>query len=175
MDMSGKESDGYDQVHRGCGFGTRNEEGQAILEFGVATDMIVCNTVFRKRKNHLVTYTSGGAKTQLDYMLVRRANRRKVTNVKAIPGLECVQQHSLIVADLNLWMIRKHKKKFVPKLKLRKLKDEDSRADFRRKVLERANTIEEANRPEVRESWTKSSEEVCGWTKGGKRHKETWW
>ena len=95
-----------------------------------------------------------------------------MTNVKAIPGIECVQQHRLVTANLNLWVVKKHKKKFVPKLKLRKLKEEDSRADFNRRMLEQENIIEEASGQEakwsrMKESWMKNAEEVCGWTKGG--------
>ena len=40
--------DGFDGVHGGYGVGVRNLEGERILEFGVAMDMIVCGTQFEK-------------------------------------------------------------------------------------------------------------------------------
>ena len=44
----GKESDGYEGVHGGQGYGMRNAEGERILEFCEAAGMIVCGTQFRK-------------------------------------------------------------------------------------------------------------------------------
>ena len=66
-----KSSEGYVGVHVGFGFGSRNKEGERLLEFGRATDMVVCNTLFRKRLSRLITYESGGCQTQIDYILVR--------------------------------------------------------------------------------------------------------
>ena len=40
----GREVDGYG----GVGFGTRNAEGERILELGDAVGMVVCNTFFKK-------------------------------------------------------------------------------------------------------------------------------
>ena len=49
-------ADGYEGVHGGSGFGVRNTEGVRILEFGDALDMVVCNTMFKKRPSRLITY-----------------------------------------------------------------------------------------------------------------------
>ena len=68
----GKSSEGYEGVHGGFGFGSRNKEGERLLEFGTATDMVVRNTLFRKRLSRLITYESGGCQTQIDYILVRQ-------------------------------------------------------------------------------------------------------
>ena len=42
-----------------------------ILEFGDAFDMVVCNTMFKKRPSRLITYESGGIRSQIDCFLVR--------------------------------------------------------------------------------------------------------
>ena len=47
-------------MHGGFGFGSRNKEGERLLELGTATDMVVCNTLFRKRLSRLIKYESGG-------------------------------------------------------------------------------------------------------------------
>ena len=91
-------------------------EGERILEFALANDLIVGNTLFCKRQSHLVTYSSGGNKTQVDYILYRKSFRRSVTNVKVIPGLEVVQQHFLLVCDFNVSIPPQKKQKFVPHL-----------------------------------------------------------
>ena len=55
-----KTTAGYEDVHGGFGYGVRNAEGERILEFGLALDMVVCNTLFNKRCSRLITYSSGG-------------------------------------------------------------------------------------------------------------------
>ena len=44
----GRDADGYGGVHGGMAFGTRNAEGERILEFCDAVGMVVCNTFFKK-------------------------------------------------------------------------------------------------------------------------------
>ena len=54
----GRDADGYGGVHGGMGFGTRNAEGEIILEFGDAVGMVLCNTFFKKEDSKLITYQS---------------------------------------------------------------------------------------------------------------------
>jgi hypothetical protein len=49
----------FDGVHGGFGYESRNQEGDDILNFALAYDLIVVNTLFRKRVSHLVTFSSG--------------------------------------------------------------------------------------------------------------------
>ena len=56
-------------MHSGFGFGSRNKEGERLLEFGTATDMVFCNTLFRKRMSRLITYESGSCQTTRLYRL----------------------------------------------------------------------------------------------------------
>ena len=44
----GRDADGRGGVHGSMGFGTRNAEGERILEFGDAVGMVVCNTFFKE-------------------------------------------------------------------------------------------------------------------------------
>jgi hypothetical protein len=39
---------GFDGVHEGFGYGSRNQEGEGILNFTLAYDLSVVNTFFRK-------------------------------------------------------------------------------------------------------------------------------
>uniref|UniRef100_UPI00358F58A9 craniofacial development protein 2-like n=1 Tax=Myxine glutinosa TaxID=7769 RepID=UPI00358F58A9 len=66
----GRSMDGFDRVHGGCGYGVRNGEGERILEFADGADLLICNTQFQKEDNKLVTYTSGGSTTTVDYLMV---------------------------------------------------------------------------------------------------------
>ena len=78
----GAAADGYEGVHGGFGYGARNPEGERILDFGVAHNMVVGNTLFKKRDSHLITYVSGNHKTQVDYVLFRSGLRKLLKDVK---------------------------------------------------------------------------------------------
>ena len=62
----GRDRDGYEGVHGGHGLGVRNEEGIKIMDFATAYQMRLMNTYYTKRENHLVTYNSGGRRSQID-------------------------------------------------------------------------------------------------------------
>jgi hypothetical protein len=79
---------GFDGVHGGFGYGSRNQ-GEGILNFALAYDLIVANTLFRKRVYHLVTFSSGQHCSQIDFILARREDRHTCLDCKVIPG-ECV-------------------------------------------------------------------------------------
>ncbi|KAK6735844.1 hypothetical protein RB195_018849 [Necator americanus] len=52
--------DGFESCHGANGYGAPNDDGLRILEYVVASDLIIANTQCRERKSHLITYTSGG-------------------------------------------------------------------------------------------------------------------
>ncbi|XP_019238919.1 PREDICTED: craniofacial development protein 2-like [Nicotiana attenuata] len=66
---------GYDDVHGGYGFGDRNEGGNSLLEFARAFDLVIANSSFPKREEHLVTFRSLMGKTQIDYLLCRKCDK----------------------------------------------------------------------------------------------------
>ena len=53
-------------MHGGQAIGKRNTEGERVLEFAFA-DELVGNIWFKKEPKHLVTYQSGNAATQIDF------------------------------------------------------------------------------------------------------------
>jgi hypothetical protein len=95
---------GFDGVYRDFGYGSRNQEVESILNFALAYDLIVANTLFRKRVSHLVTFSSGQHCSQIDSILSRREDRRACLDCKVIPGECVVPQHKLVVADFRFWV-----------------------------------------------------------------------
>ena len=74
-DMNGHvgiDRDGYDGVHGGHGLGVRNEEGIKIMDFATAYQMRLMNTYYTKTENHLATYNSGGRRSQIDFIMLRK-------------------------------------------------------------------------------------------------------
>src|SRR6267154_1283405 len=87
----GAKSDGYEGVHGGKGYDERNTEGEMLLEFAEAIKLVVLNTWFTKKEPKNVTYESGENKTVVDYMLVRKCDLAKITDINVIVSEECVQ------------------------------------------------------------------------------------
>ena len=176
----GNLSDGYDHVHGSFGFGSRNREGERILEFSLAMDMVVCNTLFKKRDSHLITYSSGGTNTQIDYILTKTRDKKLVCDIKVIPGEEVFTQHKLVLCDLKLSSSSTKKKPHTPKLKVWKLEDKHLRSNFAEVFSKKVDRL--APTHTVEDSWLRikdllleSSELICGRTTGLTHRKETWW
>ena len=180
----GSNAGAYDIAHGGLGFGTRNADGERILEFAVANDLRVGNTWFTKRDSHLITYSSGDHRTQIDYILYRRNLSWAVKDVKVIPNEECVQQHHLVICDFYAHIPAVKKRKFTPRIRSWKLKDPAMAVQFEKAFSDKVNDIDISGGPEqsVEEIWSKlknplleTATEVCGLSKPHRWRPETWW
>jgi hypothetical protein len=72
---------------------------EGILNFALAYDLFVTNTLFRKRVSHLLTFSSSQHCSQIDFILARKEDRHAFLDCKAIPEECVVSQHKLVVAD----------------------------------------------------------------------------
>ena len=70
----GESQIGFERWLGGFSVGERNEEGEKILHLAQAFDLAIVNTFYSKRREHLLTYKSGGKATVIDYIMVRREN-----------------------------------------------------------------------------------------------------
>ena len=68
----GTSSEGFEAVHGGFGYVSRNQEEEEVLDFSIAFDLMIANTFFRKRQSYLVTFSSGQYSSQIDFVLTRR-------------------------------------------------------------------------------------------------------
>ena len=60
-----------------------------LLELASALGLMVVSTCFTKQDSHKVAFESGGARTVVDYVLVRRQDRAVVLDVKVMCELQC--------------------------------------------------------------------------------------
>ena len=174
----------YREVHGGMGYG-RSEpdvEGERILEYALAFDLLLGNTCFKKRDSHLITYKSGNAATQIDFILFPRAMRKLVTDVKVIPGEEVALQHQLLVCDMKFDVPPKPKRKFTPRLKVWKLTDPQRRNHFQEVFKLHVSASAGVPDAATEDIWNnlktgllKTTEEVCGTTRPHRWRRETWW
>ncbi|KAJ1279118.1 hypothetical protein BS78_04G131400, partial [Paspalum vaginatum] len=96
----GTSNGGYELAHGGFGYGSRNQEGEEILDFAVAYDLMIANTFFRKRESHLVTFSSGHHTSQIDFVLTRREDKRACLDCKVIPASTWIEEENAN----NMWV-----------------------------------------------------------------------
>ena len=80
---------GDEEIMGRYGAERRNKEGSMVVDFGKKMDLKIVNTFFKKKDEHRVTYKSGGKSTQVDYVMCRRRNLKKMCDCKVILN-ECV-------------------------------------------------------------------------------------
>ena len=56
--------------------------GCAFLIFVFGYKLAITNTFFQNNKSRLITFSSGGSHTQIDFILVRRAQLKNVKDTK---------------------------------------------------------------------------------------------
>ena len=175
----GRERGVLERVHGGWGVGEKNEEGERILDLALSFDLAICNTFFKKNSKY-VTYKSGGRESQIDFLMCRRRDLKEVKNCKVIYGEHVASQHKVVVIDLEFRAVKKGRpERGAPKIKWWRLKDENLKREFKERVLERVEPLDEVqdwwrvNSQEIR----KAGEEILGVTsgKGPPPDKETWW
>ncbi|XP_042859866.1 craniofacial development protein 2-like [Penaeus japonicus] len=108
---------GDERVIGKYGYGARNGEGQAIVDFAHHTAMAVINTFYSKRESHKVTYTSGGRRTQIDYILCRRVHLKEGRGCKVNPGENVAKQHHVVIGKIKLTGRRRREVKAKPIIK----------------------------------------------------------
>ncbi|AQK62958.1 Retrovirus-related Pol polyprotein LINE-1 [Zea mays] len=176
----GTSSTSFEGVHGGFGFGTRNQEGEEILNFALAYDMFIANTFFKKRQSHLVTFSSGQHTSQIDFVLLRKEDRHACLDCKVIPGECVVTQHKLVVADFRFRIrLQRNKHNKVTRTKWWKLKG-DVAQTFKKRVIEEGPW---AGEEDANIMWRKMAtcirkiaSEEFGLSQGNRREvKDTWW
>nr|XP_016461735.1 PREDICTED: uncharacterized protein LOC107785030 [Nicotiana tabacum] len=105
----GTSSGAYDDVHGDFNFGDKNGGGASLLECAKAFDLVIANSCFPKKEEHLVTFQSTVTKTQIDYLLLRRCDRGLCMDCKVIPSENLTMQQGLLVMDLAITRTRKKK------------------------------------------------------------------
>ena len=165
----------------GHGYGERNEEGEKILDMAQRKELLICTTRYRKKEEHLITFSSGGRTGQLDYILIKQSKVKNLKDCKDIPGSEIVSQHRMVVLDMTKRKEHKRKVRRVGRFKIWKLKMGETRSKFR-DVVKMAN-VNRSKKGEVAEIWQelketlrKVSDEVLGRTNPGrKEQRKSWW
>ena len=107
--------------------------------------------------------------------------RKLVTDVKVIPGKEVALQHQLLVCNMRIDVPPKSKCKFIPCLKVWKLKDSQTSSHFQEVFNLHVSMSAGVADGATEDIWNnktgllKTIEEVCGTTRPHRWRLETWW
>ncbi|XP_070008755.1 uncharacterized protein [Nicotiana sylvestris] len=176
----GSSAVGYTEVHGGYGVGGWNGGGTSLLDFAKAFDLVIANSSFPKRNEHLVTYRSSAAKIQIDYLLLRRCDRRLYEDCKVIPGETLAKQHRLLVMDIGIRIRRKKRSvRSRPRIRWGALtKDKAQELEGRLSAMAAWRSSMDANTmwSTTADCIRKSAREVLGISSGRTGgHKGDWW
>src|SRR5206468_3840554 len=182
----GQESDGFEGVHGGNGYGMKNTEGEMVLEFAMFMELVVCNTFFKKDEAKKITYTSGKdqnmSKSEIDYILVRKEDLSMIQDVTVINGEECVKQHKLLLCKIVLRedLPKQRKAQATDRCKIWNLKKKEIsckfREEFKRVAAQRKVGDVDSTWKELREGLVTTADRICGRAKQKhKRAMSTWW
>ncbi|XP_061706831.1 craniofacial development protein 2-like [Cydia pomonella] len=180
----GRMNVGYERVHGGFGFGSRNVQDEALLQAVAAFDLAIANTWFQKRDEHLITYKSGKHTTQIDYFLVKRNKINCIKDIKIIPGEHLTSQHRLLVIDLYIKIHSLNRKeRLPPKIRWKMLEKNECAEKFKERVIDKMIEMKDMEGLNANECWKEMAncirrvaKDVLGESKGkGIIDKETWW
>ena len=175
----GKDRTNFEMEHGGHGYGQQNPEGESILSFAQAYNLVVANTYFQKKDEHLITYKSGDRCSTVDYIITRREKLKNIKDCKVIPGECAITQHRILVMDYKSSlrrMARPRKRK--PQIRWWKMKKQEEKDAYTQAVMQKTlSDVEDLDWQEINHILVETAKEVFGETsgKGTYTEKETWW
>ena len=128
--------------------GRRNENGQRLIEFCEEHGLVIADSLFRHRANHLTTWEGSRKQeddtivpiyNQIDYIITSSRMKSRITAARSWSGTNTNSDHRLLIATMT--MIgenkQKHRYKPTPKFDTHKLAvDEKARLEYQAKYDE---------------------------------------
>ena len=97
-----------------------------------------------------------------------------MSNVKVILGEEIASQHRLLVGDFRVSIPPKPKRKFVPRIKLWKLRDPEKQAKLS-EVFKAKTQDSELSQTSLKDKLLQATKQVCGVSSIHPWRKQNWW
>ena len=73
--------------------------------------------------------------------MVRQEDKAKIRNVRVITSEECVPKHKLLVMDMRFKATKRRRRKFKPRVRVWKLKEEKTCEEFRCMVGDKVEEV----------------------------------
>ena len=163
------------------GLGSRNENGQYVVDFCTRHKLHVTNTWFQQKISAQHTWVSpdGVTKNQIDYVLVDKRFRQGVRNSKSMPGADCGSDHNPVIATIKIKLRKMRRTKPTTKWNLDKLKNPQNRCEYQNKLNKQLKDRNIRDINEIDQVWDtlkecieEIAEEICG--KEQHKKKQNW-
>ena len=137
------------------GIGTRNNNGQRLLEFCAEHRLCVTNTIFNHKTEHKATWISpdGVTKNLIDYVIVNRARRSSVLDTRVYRGCKVPSDHKLAIAKIRIKLKAHAKQKRNPKYDIERLKSQDIRTSYQANIGGRFAALSDREDMDAEERW----------------------
>ncbi len=86
------------------GRGTRNDNGERLLEIWASHHLGISNTFFQHQDSHAYTWYKWGdqrIRSQIDYIITRRKEIRNIIDTRVIPSENVSTDHRMVVATIR--------------------------------------------------------------------------
>ena len=153
------------------GWGSRNREGQDLVEMLARNQLVVVNAFFQKRESRKITYISGNNRTEIDLLIVRSCQRNKVRDCKVLAGEHITSRHKPLVYDMRIGKDKQRRSKqrqviWWWKCEGEVVKKYKSKVDRKFRLLKEQREDVEAEWTAFKEGFVGTAEEICGRTSG---------
>ena len=99
-DHCGRNNSGKEETIGKYGVGESNEAGDNFVAFAMCHNNESGETYFEKTERHNITYKSGAAESQIDYILCRSSDNANIKDCKVILDESVTNQHRPLVCTL---------------------------------------------------------------------------
>ena len=105
----GSDNTDYERVMGKHGMGTRNDNGERLVEFCAMNNLVIGGTLFTHRDIHKLTWTSpnGRDKNQIDHLMINGTWRRSLLDVRTKRSADVGSDHHLVTALIQMKLKKK--------------------------------------------------------------------
>ena len=178
----GKAEEGEEECVGKHSWGTRNRDGQELVDLMMRNGLVEVSTFMEKRESHKITYRSGQHKSVVDMLLVKTQQRSKVKDCKAVPGEHTASQHKPLIYTIRLEEKKNGREKGRKTIRWWKCREDIAREyveKVRMEFGELSDTVEDLEEEwrKYRKAFVGTAEALCGRTKGrtSRRKNQEWW
>jgi exonuclease III len=100
----GAGNEGHDQAVGTHGCGTRNDNGERLVNFCTINNLVIGGTLFTHQNIHKLTWMSpnGRDQNQIDHIMISKRWRGSLLDVKARRGADVGSDHHLVIAKVRV-------------------------------------------------------------------------
>eukprot|EP00057_Strongylocentrotus_purpuratus_P005406 XP_003730910.1 PREDICTED: craniofacial development protein 2-like [Strongylocentrotus purpuratus] len=125
----GRDWDTWKNVIGHHGYGEMNNRGEKLLNFCMANNLAIANTMFKQKKaSREWTWESpdGRTKNKIDFVMVNNKWKSSVQCARSFPSADVASDHQLVICNFKLRFKTKPKQNVMKRYDVSKLKDENT-------------------------------------------------